>query len=131
MDTQMLATIFEVCIIPILGVLTAFFVKWVNAKSAEINANVDNTVHTKYMNMLTETITNCVIATNQTYVETLKNIGKFDAEAQKEAFKRTSEAVMSILNQDAVEYLSSAVGDLKAYINKKIEAEVNLNKAQK
>ena len=131
MDTQMLATIFEVCIIPILGVLTAFFVKWVNAKSAEINANVDNTVHTKYMNMLTETITNCVIATNQTYVETLKNAGKFDAEAQKEAFKRTSEAVMSILNQDAVEYLSSAVGDLKAYINKKIEAEVNLNKAQK
>ena len=129
MDTQMLATIFEVCIIPILGVLTAFFVKWVNAKSAEINANVDNTVHTKYMNMLTETITNCVIATNQTYVETLKNTGKFDAEAQKEAFKRTSEAVMSILNQDAVEYLSSAVGDLEAYINKKIEAEVNLNKA--
>ena len=128
MDTQMITTIFEVCIIPILGVLTAFFVKWVNAKSAEVSANLDNATLTKYLNMLTETITNCVIATNQTYVESLKAQGAFDKAAQEEAFKRTSEAVMSILSQDAIEYLSTAVGDLKVFINKKIEAEVNLNK---
>lgn len=128
MDTQMITTIFEVCIIPILGVLTAFFVKWVNAKSAEVSSNLDNATLTKYLNMLTETISNCVIATNQTYVESLKAQGKFDVEAQKEAFKRTSEAVMSILSKDAIEYLSTAVGDLKVFINKKIEAEVNLNK---
>ena len=36
MDMELLAQIFEVCIIPLLGVLTAFFVKWVNAKSAEL-----------------------------------------------------------------------------------------------
>ena len=127
-DTQMIATIFEVCIIPILGVLTAFFVKWVNAKSAEVSANLDNATLTKYLNMLTETISNCVIATNQTYVESLKAQGSFDKAAQEEAFKRTSEAVMSILSEDAIEYLSTAVGDLEVFINKKIEAEVNLNK---
>ena len=37
----------------------------------------------KYLSMLTETITSCVIATNQTYVEALKKEGKFDLEAQK------------------------------------------------
>jgi hypothetical protein len=36
--------------------------------------------------MLNRTITECVIATNQTYVETLKQQGKFDEEAQKIAF---------------------------------------------
>ena len=36
--------------------------------------------------MLSETITKCVVATNQTYVETLKKQGKFDKEAQKIAF---------------------------------------------
>jgi hypothetical protein len=36
--------------------------------------------------MLTDTITKCVIATNQTYVETLKKEGKFDLEAQEVAF---------------------------------------------
>jgi hypothetical protein len=36
--------------------------------------------------MATDTITNCVIATNQTYVNSLKEQGKFDEAAQKEAF---------------------------------------------
>lgn len=129
--TQLITDIFQVCIIPLLGVLTAFFVKWVNAKSAEIQTNIDDATLKKYMDMLTQTITDCVIATNQTYVESLKAQGKFDAEAQKKAFELTSHAVMEILSQEAQVYLSSAVGDLNAYITKKIEAEVNANKASK
>lgn len=129
--TQLIADIFQVCIIPLLGVLTAFFVKWVNAKSLEIKSNIDDTNLKKYMDMLTTTITDCVIATNQTYVESLKAQGKFDAAAQKKAFELTSEAVLSILSQDAQEYLTSAVGDLNAYIAKKIEAEVNIKKTSK
>lgn len=129
--TQLITDIFQVCIIPLLGVLTAFFVKWVNAKSLEIKSNIDDTNLKKYMDMLTTTITDCVIATNQTYVESLKAQGKFDAAAQKKAFELTSEAVLSILSQDAQEYLTSAVGDLNAYIAKKIEAEVNIKKTSK
>ena len=125
---ELLVDIFEVCIIPLLGVLTAFFVKWVNAKSAEIKTNVNDATLSKYMDMLTQTISDCVIATNQTYVESLKAQGKFDLDAQKEAFNLTKDAVMTILSAEAQEYLSTAVGDLNAYITKKIEAEVNLNK---
>ena len=40
MGMEMLAQIFEVCIIPLLGVLTAYFIKFVNAKSAEIGTKV-------------------------------------------------------------------------------------------
>ena len=39
--------------------------------------------------MLNETITKCVIATTQTYVETLKKEGKFDKTAQETAFSKT------------------------------------------
>jgi hypothetical protein len=35
---------------------------------------------------------------------------------------------MSILTEDAKQYLTNAVGDLELYIKQKIEAEVNLNK---
>lgn len=126
--TELLVDIFEVCIIPLLGVLTAFFVKWVNIKSAEIKTTVNDATLAKYMDMLTQTISDCVIATNQTYVESLKAQGKFDLDAQKEAFNLTKDAVMTILSAEAQEYLSTAVGDLNAYITKKIEAEVNLNK---
>lgn len=125
---ELISQIFEVCIIPLLGVLTAFFVKWVNAKSAEIADSRDNALEKKYIQMLNETITNCVIATSQTYVDSLKKQGAFDAEAQKVAFTMTYEAVIKLLTDEAQEYLNTAVGDLNLYITQKIESEVNLNK---
>lgn len=128
MDMELLAQIFEVCIIPLLGVLTAFFVKWVNAKSAELIASRKNETEQKYLNMLKDTITDCVIATSQTYVEALKKQGNFNAEAQKAAFNMTFEAVFNLLTDEAKEYLTEAVGDLNLYVTQKIEAEVSLNK---
>ena len=75
--------------------------------------------------MLEQTIISCVIATNQTYVEALKKEGKFDAEAQKIAFDKTFSAVITILCDDAYDYLSEAIGDLEEYITNRIEAEDN------
>ena len=128
MGMEMLAQIFEVCIIPLLGVLTAYFIKFVNAKSAEIGTKVKNETQKKYLEMLNSTITDCVIATTQTYVDSLKKQGTFDAEAQKVAFTMTYESVVKLLTDEATEYLNEAVGDLQLYITQKIEAEVNLNK---
>ena len=79
--TELIATIFQVCIIPLLGVLTTFLVKWLQIKSSELQIKMDNEVANKYMDMLTNTITECVLATNQTYVEALKQQNKFDLEA--------------------------------------------------
>ena len=120
--------IIEVCIIPLLGVLVTYLVKYINAKSAELSAKTDDALAKKYIAMLSSTITNCVIATNQTYVETLKKQGKFYAEAQKEAFNMTLNAVSKLLTDDAKEYLSEIYGDLNAYIVNQIEATVNQNK---
>ena len=78
--------------------------------------------------MLSQTITDCVIATNQTYVDSLKKQNIFDHEAQKEAFNRTYQSVMSILSEEAKKYLTEAYGDLSAYITAKIESEVNSTK---
>lgn len=125
---ELLFQIFEVCIIPLLGVLTAFAIKFINAKAAEINAKHDNEILAKYVTMLSETIADCVIATNQTYVESLKAQGSFGAEAQKIAFQKTFDSVVAVLSDEAKEYLAAAYGDLTAYITNKIEAEVNLNK---
>lgn len=125
---ELLFQIFEVCIIPLLGVLTAFVIKFIKAKELEINAKHDNDVLAKYVRMLSETITDCVIATNQTYVESLKAQGSFNADAQKIAFQKTFDSVMAVLSVEAKEYLSEAYGDLAAYITNRIEAEVNVNK---
>lgn len=124
----LLYQILEVCVIPLLGILTAYIVKFINAKSAEIQNKVDNDTADKYIGMLNDTISACVIATTQTYVEALKKQNAFTAEAQKEAFNLTFNAVMSVLTDDAKSYLTEIYGDLTAYITNKIEAEVNMNK---
>ena len=128
MGTELLTQIFEVCILPLLGILTTFFVKWVNARIGEISDNHKNETEKKYLDMLNNTISDCVIATTQTYVDALKKQGAFDAEAQKVAFNMTYEAVVKLLTNEAQIYLNEAVGDLNLYITQKIESEVNLNK---
>ena len=128
---DLITQIFEVCIIPLMGILTAYFVKWIGVKTEELKEETKNEKTEKYLNMLNNTITNCVIATTQTYVDTLKARGAFDMEAQKTAFTMTYEAVAKLLTDEATEYLNEAVGDLNLYITQKIEAEVNLNKTIK
>lgn len=128
---EMLQQIFQVCIIPLLGVLTTYLVMFIKKKSAALQEQTDNELYKKYIALLDETITKCVIATNQTYVEALKDKNAFDLEAQKKAFEMTYQSVLAILSKDAQEYLTEAVGDLNAYIVKSIEAQVNANKMVK
>lgn len=125
----LLYEIFEVCIIPLLGVLTMYIVKFIRKKTEELNSKNENELMNKYLTMLSDTIIDCVIATNQTYVESLKKQGKFDVEAQKVAFEMTYNAVINVLSNEAKDYLTSIYGDLSAYITNMIEAEVNRNKA--
>ena len=125
MDQNLINQLFQVCLIPMLGALTTFIVIWIKAKSAELQKKTNNDILNKYVQMATDTITNCVIATNQTYVNSLKEQGKFDEAAQKEAFQRTYQAVLLILSDDAKEQLNNAFGDLNKYLQEKIESTVN------
>ena len=123
-----LQKIFELCIVPLLGVVTYVIVSYIKAKIAELKTTNSNEVLIKYLDMLSTTIIECVIATNQTYVDNLKGKNAFDEVAQKIAFQKTYEAVLAILSDDAKEYLTHIYGDLSIFITNMIEAEVNRNK---
>lgn len=120
--------LFQMVLIPLLAILTKYITTWIQIKINELTESKNDKTFTKYMTMLQDTVIDCVIATNQTYVEALKTQGKFDAEAQKVAFQKTYDAVMQILTEDAVTYLNEALGDLDAYVNTLIEAQVNMQK---
>ena len=125
---ELITQIFEVCIIPLLGVLTTFLVKYINAKMKALADTTNDEKQKKYIEMLNNTITDCVIATTQTYVDTLKKQGKFDKEAQEQAFLMTFNAVSGLLTEESKKYLNEAIEDLDLYIKQKIESEVNINK---
>ena len=115
----------ELCVVPLLAILTTYIVKLVQKKINEIENSIDNKTAKKYVEMLNETIEQCVVATNQTYVWALKQQGKFDKEAQEQALMITKDAVMGILTMEAKEYLDTFYGDLQSYVIARIEATVN------
>ena len=128
MSMELISQIFEICILPLLGVLTTFLVKYINAKMKTLADATNDEKQKKYIEMLNNTITDCVIATTQTYVETLKKQGKFDKEAQEQAFLMTFNAVSGLLTKESKKYLNEAIEDLDLYIKQKIESEVSINK---
>ena len=126
--TAIAQTIFTVCIVPLLGVLTTYIVTFLRKKSEALQNEVDNENLRHIIERTEKIICSCVITTNQTYVEALKDKNAFDAENQAEAFRRTYEAVMSQLSEDTKATLSATFGDLAAYITSLIESKVNLYK---
>lgn len=125
---DLLGKIFELCIVPLLGILVPFVIQWIRTKSAALMASADNDLSKKYITMLTDTVTNAVIAVKQTYVDALKGKNAFTAEAQKEAFTMAYTAVLNNLTDEAKVYLNEAYGDLESYIKVLIEAKVHENK---
>jgi len=127
---ELLDSIFKLCIVPLLGVLTIFLVNLIKKKSNELQEIANNELANKYIGILTEIVINCVIATNQTYVDGLKDKNAFDVEAQKNAFEMTYNAVMRLLTDEAIEVLEEAFGDISLLVTKMIETRVNYNKKE-
>lgn len=123
-----LNTVVQVCILPILIILAKYLVSFINTKIEAVKNKTSNEIADKYLTLTDKVITDCVNATFQTYVQSLKSKNVFDAAAQKQAFQLTYDAVMGILTTEAKESVIGIVGDLNAYVTNKIEAEVKNSK---
>ena len=128
--TIYLNDIMQICVIPLLGVLTTFVVIWIKSKTKEVQAKTDNEFLQSCLTVLETTVVNAVVATNQTYVEALKKENAFTIEAQQEAFKKTYDAVIASLTEDTKKGLETMTTDLTAYVTEMIEAKVNERKKE-
>ena len=108
----------------IIAALAGYLITYINKKKKALEVETDNEKTKAYLDIIEKTIVDCVNATNQTFVETLKKEGKFTKEAQEEAFNKTLQSVKAILSKDCLEYLSLITTDVNTYIYNKIEAEV-------
>jgi hypothetical protein len=124
LNTELITEIFNVCIIPLLGILTTFISLLIKNKIAQIKSTTNDEKAHQYLGFLQETILSCLQATNQTYVDELKRNGRFDEEAHKIALEKTKSAVLNIVTDDVKKYTAVLVGDLEAYITEQIEANI-------
>lgn len=125
---EILTYLYNTVLFPVITLLGIYLVALISSKIKTIKENKNNELYDKYLTRLNDTITSCVLATTQTYVDSLKAKGEFDADAQKVALNKTYTNVMKILAEDAKKYLTEVMGDFETYVFNRIEAEVICNK---
>ena len=77
---------------------------------------------------IADVVADVVESISQTYVDSLKASGNFDEDAQKKALKRAVSSCVVLLSQAAKDYITEVSGDMNAYLETKIEAEVRRQK---
>ena len=125
---EFLNQIAQTLLVPLLSLFLAVLVRAINMKRDQLLEQSKSETKKKYIQMLSEIITECVNATNQTYVEDLKKDNAFTKEAQKLALKKTIDNINAILSEEAKDILQDTYGDLESYILAKVEAEISNNK---
>lgn len=102
-------------------VITGFVCKWLSSLYENNKAKIKNEKAQVTIGQVTDMIMAAVETTTSTYVKQLKIDNLFDAEAQKEAFNRTFEAVKKQLTEESAKIIADTYGDVETYITNKIE----------
>ena len=102
-------------------VLTSFLCIWLKSLYDNNKAKIQNEKVSATLGNVTDMILAAVETTTSTYVKQLKADNLFDADAQKEAFNKTFEAVKKQLTEDAAKIIKDTYGDVDLYLTNKIE----------
>ncbi|MBQ4121568.1 MAG: hypothetical protein IJD35_06095 [Clostridia bacterium] len=127
--TEFLLTLLQSVIIAAVPVITAFVCSYIHTKNVQAKQNIDSEEAKNLLDDAERAVTTAVISTNQTYVDTLKQSGQFTVENQKEAFQKSFDTAMSIMTQEAKDFIEKAYGSLTDWLTTQIEAKVKVNKS--
>ena len=106
-------------------------ITWAGTKLIQyIGTKVKNEKAVALLTTATTIVLNAVRSVFQTYVESLKASGSFNAEAQKTALSKAKDIALSQLGEDVKEYISSTYGNLGGWMTNQIESTINLLKNQ-
>lgn len=93
-----------------------------------LNGKISNDKASKLLANATQIVINAVRSVFQTYVESLKADGKFDAQCQKLALKEAKDIALNQMAQETKVFISDTFGDLESWLTNQIEASINLLK---
>ena len=121
MNTELLLNIIQsvltTVLIPLLGWGVSTLVNFLNSK-------INNAKIEKYITFAGQVVESVVKETSQTYVNSLKESGKFDKKAQELAFKKSYDTALKLLTKDTLEAIKLVYGDVSTWLTSKIEATV-------
>ena len=117
----------------ILPVVAKYVVDLIKTKIKESNIIADATKNedlSKIVESALSDVMDAVLYINQIYVDSLKSSGKFDKEAQEEAFNRAYTEAMNMISDEAKKVIEQLYGSFDKWLKLKIESSVNMAKKQ-
>ena len=117
----------------ILPVVAKYVVDLIKTKIKESNIIADATKNedlSKIVEGALSDVMDAVLYINQIYVDSLKSSGRFDKEAQEEAFNRAYIEAMNMISDEKKNVIEQLYGSLDRWLKLKIESYVNMAKKQ-
>ncbi len=131
--SEILNYILYIVLTAILPVVATYTVNLIKTKIKEINviANVtQNENISKIIENAFSDVMDAVLYINQIYVDALKSNGKFDKDAQKNAFNRAYTEALNMISDESKRVIEQTYGSFDKWLKLKIETSVNLAKKQ-
>lgn len=131
--SEVLNYILYIVLTAILPVVAKYTVNLIKTKIKEINviANVtQNENISKIIENAFSNVMDAVLYINQIYVDALKSNGKFDKDAQKNAFNRAYTEALNMISDESKRVIEQTYGSFDKWLKLKIETSVNLAKKQ-
>ncbi len=131
--SEVLNYVLYVVLTVILPVVAKYVVDLIKTKIKESNIIADaikNEDLSKIVESALSDVMDAVLYINQIYVDSLKSSGKFDKEAQEEAFNRAYTEAMNMISDEAKKVIEQLYGSFDKWLKLKIESSVNMAKKQ-
>lgn len=114
---NILATVVTCIILPLISFLGIKLTQWLNTK-------IKDEKDQRLLSGAVDIVVNAVRSVFQTYVESLKNSGNFNSDAQKIAFNLAKSIVLKQLTEESKDYITKNYGDLEEWIRNQIESSI-------
>ena len=126
---DILSTLLQAVLIAVVPIIAGFVAKGVVALAQYLGVKMENATLAKYAQEIAQAVATAVTYVSQTYVDELKKSGTFTEENQKIAIEKALEVAKQQLTQQALDFISTAYGDITQYLTSLLEAEVRNQKS--
>ena len=121
---NILSVVVTAVILPLISYAGARLVTYLNSKIKDVNAKI-------LLTTASDIVINAVRSVFQTYVDSLKASGSFDAQAQTQALTKAKDIALSQMTDEVKTFISKNYGSVDAWLTTTIEATINLIKNKK
>jgi hypothetical protein len=115
-------------IIPFVGWMAAYIVKFFKTRVDEGQLKIKNTTINHYIDLAEDAVIKAVLSTSTTFTEALKKDGAFTKEKGIEALNIAKEKAVSTITEEGKKIISEGYGDFDSWLDNTIHSILDKKK---